>query len=258
MIGKSIISCYLPFRTMRTSIAFLLVINCYNFVSAQRPAKYQNDSSEDAFDHAIAMYDRNLSRNSSIFTGRGYFDPHNGVKGHQFFIEDYWEFGNVTYDSNTYDSIPLKYDIYEDLLLIENFNSDGFLSPIKLYSKNVREFNLHGYHFIWLNRDSISGLREGFYNLMYHSNKIQVLVKRRKEIISSNEMNSVRNQFSQRDKYYIKKNGRYHKVRKKKTVLKVLVDRKKELKRFIRENHFLFKTNPDVQLVEVVKHYDSL
>lgn len=238
-------------------LATFLFLTGGNYISlAQFGTKV--DIEDSALKYAISLYEFEQGRNSLIYTGKGYYDPHDGIIGHQFFMEDYWEPGHVTYDQSTYDSIYLKYDIYKDILLVENFNSQGYLSPIKLFSENVQGFEIFGYEFVRLEKDTISGLRGGFYNLMYSADELQVLVRRRKEIIQSNEINSIKKEFVRKDRHYIKKDGMYHRIRKKKSVLKVLYDHKKEVKSYIRQNNLLFKVNLDLQLVQVVKYYSSL
>lgn len=234
----------------------ILLVPSKNFSQATNISR--EDKSKLALTRAINTYDQYIGRNAMIYTGNSYFDAYEGILNHQFFVVDYWEFGSVNYDNYSYDSIFLMYDIYQDLLLIENFNSDGFLSPIKLYSPKVSSFRLHGFDFIRLEKDTISNIKEGFYNLMYDGDNLQVLVKRRKEIVNANEINSVREEFIERDRYYIQKYGIYYQVRKRGSILKVLNDHKKEVKAFIRKNNFIFKINPETQMVEVVKYYDSL
>lgn len=216
------------------------------------------DNAQIALEKVVSLYDKQIGRNSIIYTGSGYYDPFKTLKENQFFIDEYWEFGSVVYDGFTFDSIYLMYDIYQDLLLIENFNSSGFLSPIKLYSPKVESFRLHGYHFIRLESDSIFKIKEGFYNLMYSGDDLQVLIKRIKVIVNANEINSIQEEFRQKDKYYIKKGKSFYQVKNIRSILKVLSDRKKEVKTFIKNNNIIFKDNPDIQLVEVAKYYDSL
>ena len=227
-------------------------------LSAQQIQNQQDEITEKAFVRAISIYSSEIGRNSMVYTGSGYYDPHNGRKGHQYFIDDYWEQGSLIYEGQAFDSIFLKYDVYMDLLLIENFNSNGFLSPIHLYGPKVSSFELMGYSFIRLEKDTISNIKTGYYNQMYKSKDMEVLVKRRKEIVDSNEVNSFRKKFIEKDRYYIKKNEMFYRVKKKRAILKVLEDRKKEIKSFIRKNDFRFMIRPDNQLVEVVKYYDSL
>lgn len=236
----------------------LLLISVYYAAGFACAQDSKVEQSQKALAHSISIYDKALGRNTMVYTGRSYFDTDAGVKGHQFFGEDYWEYGKVTYNENTYDSTYLKYDIQSDLLLIENFNADGFLSPIILYSERVSSFYVMGQYFVRVEKDTISNLKEGFYNLIYSSDSIKVLAKRKKEVIKSNEINSLGEEFLQKDKYYIKLENYYHQVRKKKSILKVFADHKKEVKVFIKSRDFTFKQNPDFELVEVVKYYNTL
>jgi len=239
-------------------IVFRLAICNISPANAQQNNIQKDDIVETALSHAISLYDKKMLRNTFVYAGKSYYDPHVGVKGHQFFKEDYWEQGRVNYNNSVYDSIYLKYDIYKDILIIENFNSDGFLSPITLFSPKVSSFDIMGYHFVRLKKDTISNLKEGFYNRMYQSVEVQVLIKRKKEIVQSGTSHSIHGMFTNKDKYYIKKGETYYQVRRKKSIIKVLTDHKKAVKNFIKKNKFYFRTDVDMQLVEVVKFYDSL
>jgi len=239
-------------------VILIVWLNFSSSVSAQQIEGRQDEIIEKAFAEAVSVYNKEIGKNSMIFTGSAYYDSYGGIIGHQYFVNDYWEQGSLVYDDHKYDSIFLKYDVYRDLLLIENFNSDGYLSPIQLYGPKVSSFNLMGYYFIRLERDTISNIKAGFYNQMYKSKDIEVLIKRRKEISNSNGINTIREEFTNKSRYYIKKGGLFYRVKKRKSILKVLEDRKKEIKNFIKKNKFYFKESIDIQLVEVVAYYDSL
>ena len=222
---------------------------------AQELAEMQ---AQKGFENAVNEYDSYLSKNSFLYTGSSYVAPYSGIIGHQFFVDDYWEQGNIIYDQSSFDSIYLKYDIYTDNLLIENFGLNGLPSHMKLYGPKVTYFLLHGYTFIRIENDTLSNMKEGFYNLLYDGASVQAVAKRRKEIIASHEQNTIREIFIQKDKFYIKKGGKYNQVRNKKSILKVLEDRKKEVKSYIKSQGIYFKVDPDDKLIEVVRYYDSL
>lgn len=239
-------------------VILFLWLNCYSTVSAQQIEDQQNEIIRTSFAKAVSIYDTEIGKNSMVYTGSSYFDRFSGIKGHQYFLNDYWEESSLIYDGLVYDSIYLKYDVYRDLLLIEHFNSNGYLSPIQLYNPKVISFNIMGYYFIRLEKDTLSNLRTGFYNQMYKSKDIEVLVKRRKEITKTNEIHTLNEEFTIKDRYYIKKSGVFYRVKKKGSIIKVLGDQKKKIRSFIKKNKYYFKDSPDVQLVEVVKYYDSL
>lgn len=248
---------YLRSYNMFGLLLFFLMISSYS-IFAQQQSDSVAESIKIAFEKTVSIYDEQIGTNSILFTGSNYYDHNIGVKGHQYFYDDYWEQGKVIYEGNTFDSIFMKYDIYRDLLLLEHFNNDGYLAPIQLYSKKVSSFNLLNHDFIRLEKDTLSKIREGFYDLMYDGVNMKVLVKRRKETVHTNEINTIGEEFIQKDKYFIRKKGSFYQVKKKGSIIKVLEDRKKEIKSFIRKNNFRFKYNPDIQLVEVVKYYESL
>ena len=45
---------------------------------------------QSAFLNTVRIYDKELSRNTMVYTGRSYFDDNNNIQGHQFFVDDYW------------------------------------------------------------------------------------------------------------------------------------------------------------------------
>lgn len=237
---------------------FLGVLLSYSTSNAQKAETQSAEIYQQSFARAVSIYDAHIGKNSMLRTGRYYFTDYGGKKGHQFYVDDYWERGSVTYEGEVFDNIFLKYDIYGDIILVEHFNIDGYPSPIQLYRPKVSSFTLMGHHFIWLEKDTISGLRTGFYDQMYKNDGLEVLVKRKKEMVNATEINSVNEEFAVKDRFYIKKNEMIYRVKSNGSIAKVLKDRKKEVKSFIKKNHFIFKINTDNQLVEVVKYYDSL
>ncbi|NJN28481.1 MAG: hypothetical protein HC819_22165 [Cyclobacteriaceae bacterium] len=225
---------------------------------AQRSLANDDTQVQSAFDAAVRLYDKYLDKNAMIYNGISYSKNYSGMKGHQFFLEDYWEPGTVSYNGTAYDSIDLLYDVYNDLLLVENYSLSGTPSPIQLYAPKVNCFEFHGYHFIRMSDDTVSGIKAGYYNLMYDGHHAKALVKRRKEMIKSNDVNSVNEVFMDRDRYYILLDGQMHQVKRRKSILKVLSGKEKEVKAYIRKNGISFKINADEQIALVVEYYDSI
>ena len=93
---------------------------------------------------------------------------------------------------------------------------------------------------------------------MFDGVKTQFIIQRRKEIVSANEIHTVREMFVEKDRYYIKKDSLYIQVKKKKSIIKALADQGKEIKSFIRKNGLKFRDNSDEQITRVVAYYDTL
>ncbi len=180
------------------------------------------------------------------------------IQNHPYFLDDYWEEGQIVYDGQAFDSVYMMYEIYSDLVLVESFSSKGALSVIKLHSPLISSFKLLGHTFIRLQTDSLQNIQEGFYDLLYDGEKLQLYSRRIKMIVKDDAVNSVAETFTQKDKFYLKKDGQYFQVKKKKSVLKVLHDRKKELKAFARSNQLFFSSDQERSIMALAEYYDNL
>ena len=149
--------------------------------------------------------------------------------------------------------------LFSDLLLVKHLGKEGYLVPIELYSPKVGAFNLLGHHFLYLKEDILSDFNSGFYDLLHDGDTVKVLAKRlKKETKGQNSISKLEKRYTQKDKYYLKYKSKYYLVKGKKSYLKVLSDRKGELKLFIRKNKARFRNEYEKQLVEVVQYYNSI
>ncbi|HEX8532057.1 MAG TPA: hypothetical protein VF646_18610, partial [Cytophagales bacterium] len=68
----------------------------------------------------------------------------------------------------------------------------------------------------------------------------------------------VEREFYGRDRYFLRKDGQFHAVKGKGSVLAVFDDRKKELQKFLREQKIRYKRNPESTMVLLARQYDAL
>jgi hypothetical protein len=246
------------FVLSRYMMAILLSVIFTSELAAQSGKLTLSQKADSALVKAINIYDREIGRNSFLYTGRVYNDKYGNIKEHQYFAEDYWEQSEIVYDGHYFDSVYLMYDVYNDLLLLEHFNSKGMLSPITLHNPKISSFVIQGFSFVMLEKDTISGKPKGFYNELFQGDRISFYALRRKEITKSNEINSVQEEFIEKDKFYFLLDEVFYPIRKKGNILKVLADKKKEIKSFMRNNLLYYRQNPERVLVEVAQFYESL
>jgi hypothetical protein len=197
-----------------------------------------------------------MSIHSHLYNGSEYVDYDNFFIGHQYFETDDWEDGTVHYDGILYRDVPLQFDIRQDELVTDNFAGP---LRIRLVSQKVRQFTLLGHTFVRIVSDSLqnTGVRTGFYDQLY-AGGVTLLSKRNKIIEEYIENGKLVSEFIQKDRYYILKDGRYHSVKSKKSVLSLYADRRKELQKYLRENKVRFRENPEYAMVLMTRHYDSL
>jgi hypothetical protein len=236
----------------------LMLITSFSQSFSQQSVLSQEQIADSSLAKAIRIYDNTIGRNSFLYTGRVYVDKYQGIRGHQYFGEDYWEQGEITYEGQKFDSIFLMYDIYNDQVILEHFNSGGAISPIKLYNPKINSFNLQGHHFIRLQEDTVFGLKEGFYDELFDGEKTTVYVMREKQISKANQTNDLHEIFIEKHKYYIKKDDQYFRIRGRKDIAKVMKDHKREIKRYLRRNILSFRREPDRTILTAAQLYETL
>jgi len=249
-----------PFYLLKSQALKVFIVWIFIGISSTAFCQETNDEalSSKALSKAFYEYDHYFGKNLSLYTGKQYNDKYGSVGSHQYFLDDYWEQGSVVFDGQFYDSIYLKFDIYNDELLVEYFSEKGLAMTLMLYSAKINGFQLQGHTFIRLQTDSATTLKTGFYDQLFIGENLSAYARRQKEIVRTSGTNTLKDDFVQKDKYFLMKDGLYYSVNKRGSIIRVLEDHKKEVKRFIKLNKLYFQSERDRDLTLVARYYESL
>ena len=203
----------------------------------------------------LSLYKAATDQSQNLYNGRLYYVYDARMEEHQFFGDRKWQKGTVLYDGQRFDSIPMIYDINRDELIIKHFNGDALL----LQSEKVEYFSKenHSFRRFESGKEINDQMRTGFYDILYEG-KSKVLVRRTKQRQEKIVEKKVIALFPEKDFYYIHKDDRYYPVRSKKSVLGLFPDRKKELRKALREEKIKYRKNRDAAITTIVVAYDSL
>jgi hypothetical protein len=159
-----------------------------------------------------------------------------------------YDYGNILYDGVLYRGVKMRLDLYRDQLVITP--GDVVFIGIVLDPRLLGYADLRGYRIV----PSPSEELPGAYYLRLHGGRVEVLKR------EHFEYNTMLAEFSSRTfRYYLEKDGVYHSVGKRRgKVLRVLGDRRDELRRFIRTHSLDLRRDTENALVEVVKEYERL
>lgn len=211
-----------------------------------------------AINNVTQRYTNALGDEAHVFNGKEYvnYDKY-FMKGHQFYKSNEEQPGAIYYDGYLFAGVPLLYDVVLDQIIISE--PTGSLL-FKLENNKIATFNVHGHSFIRLVTDSLasSAISTGFYDLLTDS-KTRILAKRRKTMFEEATPKGMQGEFTEADKFFIRKNNTYYPVSKKKTLLAVFPNKKKELQKYIRSQHLKFKKESrEAAIVKLVQYYDTL
>ncbi|MEM1136302.1 MAG: hypothetical protein AAGI07_10725, partial [Bacteroidota bacterium] len=235
-----------------------ILILYYQTLSAQQSTIAENTSkneiSNPAYDFTTSLYQDSIVVGPLIYRGDEYKYYNFRIEGHQFFYADEAFIGNVFFDGFLYKNVQLLYDIYLKQLVIEH---DNLAYSISIENKLVDYFDLFGHHFVRLKEDSNRVISDGFYDLLVDGD-VKFYVKREKSLQKTLENQRVIQWFELETRYYAYKDGGYHKVKKKGSILKLLQDQKKTLKTYLKKQKIYFGKDPENGLTETIKYYNTI
>jgi len=190
-----------------------------------------------------------------LYNGRAWRNLYYRIKGDQFLFTTEFLPGNVTVEGKKYSNLRIKYDIYNDELLI--ITDHGIILQLNKEMIDLfdMKYNDQVYYFRNLDADSLSSI-SGFINIMYEG-KTSLYVKYRKEILLLAVENKY-DMFNQINRIYLEKGGTMTQVNTKREFLNLLKDHKQQVHSFIKSNKIrITRKNPE-SFKPVVEYYDKL
>ncbi|WP_299991591.1 hypothetical protein [uncultured Pontibacter sp.] len=242
---------------MRKSPAYLVLFFLMPFLPFAATAQADSSFVDNAVLNALQQYRTAVGVHAHLYNGPEYHVPvKSHVDGHQFYLDKIYQNGTVKYDGAWFEDVPMLYDLVQDELLIVNHGSG---QPQRLVKNRVEAFKLHGHTFVQLQPDTTTSsvIRPGFYDLLY-SGEVQVLMKREKTLFERASTDGMEGEYRDASKFFLVKDGVYHPVSNKRSVMRVLQDQKKPLKKYASANRLRFGKEREYAIVKTAEHYDSL
>ncbi|MEJ7646289.1 MAG: hypothetical protein WKF87_16960 [Chryseolinea sp.] len=200
----------------------------------------------------IARYEDDMKPQSRLYNGTEYQDYFSKNDEHPYFGIDDWSYGDILYDDELYENVAIFYDISRDRVITEH-GLNG--AKIELITEKVSTFTINNHKFVHL-KSPDQTIDVGFYEVL-SDGKTKVYARRQKFLQQTAESNDIIYTFEEKNRLYIFKDGIFHSVRSKKSVLKVLKDRKQALTAYLNKNNMRFKTNREDAISKMASQYDA-
>jgi hypothetical protein len=200
-----------------------------------------------------SLYDGSIRGQSRLFNGTEHRDYLAQSDENPYFNIDDWQYGFIYYDDVRYDSVAMFYDLSRDQVITEHMLTGA---KIELIAKKISSFQMDGHLFERLYKDSAGVISEGFYERLYNG-PTKVYVRRTKQLSSRPSGNELVYTFDQRNRIYLKKGNHYYPVKTKKSVFRVLGDKKPALRAMLKNEEIKFKVAREHGIVRMAQTYDS-
>jgi len=247
---------------MRRCTCFLLatVFSCL-FVSADLSAQttaIDSGSQQNALKNSLTFFYASIGKQAQLYNGNEYYPYDPTITGNAYFLDiKAFTSGSVEYDGVKFTGVPMLYDVYSDNLVVLLYNH---FTSIVLIKEKVSSFDFLTHHII--NIDSLSlpanvVIKPGFYDEVYKG-KLQVLVKRSKNLQTTSGQSSLETYFNPSIRYYIRKNNVYYEITGKGSALDLLKDKRKDIQKYLRANQINYRSDPIDALVKIASYYDHV
>lgn len=240
---------------LRLFVIFLPVLFCPFFSRSQWSA---DDSLiyRAAIANTEQVYFDRIGDQSPLYNGRLYYGyPFTFTAGIPFFLSREFRKSSLNYEGLLLENVPLLYDDLSEAVITLN---RGFW--IQLINERLSWFTIDGHQFIRIvvNKSNQDLYGTGFYEVLYegHTVLLKKMVKKIREELTTSE--GILRYIDEYPHYYVKMGNAYFPVNRKKEMLTVFSDHKKELSQFMRKNKLKFRKDPQGVLTKVTAYYDQI
>ncbi|MCK0156686.1 hypothetical protein MWU65_05815 [Cellulophaga sp. F20128] len=172
--------------------------------------------------------------NGYLDTGDGFFEKNKSFKNTHRYFESYDFFiGSLVYSGQPYFDLQLKYDLFEEELLIHLKNREGMLIPIQPIKNKVERFFIGENQFVNLNNYKIQGAGiNGFAEVLYESPSITLFKKHKKTRRSIVDDERLLYKYKKANFNFILYENRFYRVKNRSDFMSVFPKYKKEIKKY--------------------------
>lgn len=206
--------------------------------------------------NAIAIYKKSIGAQARLYNGSKYIEPEYSFEEHPYYLSIDWINGDVFYDGELFQNVPLMLDLNSGQLITEHY-SNG--QPMCLVPEKVLYFTISDRQFQRIENETVGNSlpATGYYEILY-TGKSKVIARRQKILHEEIENGAIETTFDERNHFYVYKNGIFHPVKSKGSVLKLLQEQKQKLKKMLRQRKAEFDGNRELLFMNAAEYYDTL
>jgi hypothetical protein len=192
---------------------------------------------------------------SVLYTGKEEMRYPISYINHPFYLQKEPIKAFLAYDGVDYPEVGLRWDNYKDELIVI---SKDQRYTIVLIPDRLEEARFLGNDLFYLDVNKLTGISRSGYYLKLYDNNLKVWAKPSAVLNTEHVDQRVQYSFSFNKRFYIQKGDTLYPVKKLSGVLRVLSEKKKELKQFAKKNKLNVKANPEKAIPDLVNTYEQL
>ena len=215
----------------------------------------QNYSEEKVF----SWYDQKIGiENTTLFQGIEYVETDRMInEKHKFFETQEFQNGSVTYNGQTFYEVPLKYNVYDDLLLV-NLKQDQRNFIFQLIDNQVDQFQIGENKFRYLKANNNSDIL-GFYEVINEEGTFKIFKKHLRNRMEIRDRSVAYSEFNPADPDYIfQLKDEFFELDNRRDLFSKFPDLKSEIRGFYSKYRKQSRNNPDLFMKNLANEINNL
>ncbi len=198
--------------------------------------------------------------NTGLFSGIEYIEFEKGINGFtKFLYPDNFSTGFISYNGQTYYDVALKYNVYDDKVIV-NIGQNSGKKVFEIFAAKIDSFSIDIRKFIQIKNKNLSGEIPalGFSELILDAKNLRLFKKLSKEKLSKIKNKSLFFEYKwNKPKYTLLFNDFIYEVKRKQDFIDIFPQFKTEIRQ-IEINKNMAKNNPDIEVVTISNKINSL
>jgi hypothetical protein len=215
------------------------------FISATSMLYAQERSVETEF---YNWFDEIIGReNTAIFNGVEYVEKHVMInEKHKFFLTSLFKPGTIYYEGQTFYNVNMKYNIFEDLIIVRLPRTAGGEDSFQLHSEKVQGFDIDGHKFLNITSENEKSGMTGIHEIIYETEEIKLLKNHVRKIFLKRDSSYPYHEFNNPGAgYAIYSNGEYNTLQNRRDILRFFPGYENIIKDYYKDQSKLQKSDPD-------------
>jgi len=235
-----------------------MILNKYNSLFAfllcilSTSLSAQNDAAYLLLDSKIGL------KNTMLFNGVQSLDPDVTINEKNKYLYSSQDFSvsSIVYENNYYPNVQLKFNVYDDLVLVKIPVENKF-STFQLITSRIQKFKIKGTVFENIGLQSNKNFK-GFYENLFENSSITLFKKHKKNVKRILNRRYAYYEFEPTDSEYIfRYKGKFYPANSRKELISVFSSQKAEIKKYYRNQRSISRSEPDVFMVQLFKDISS-
>lgn len=205
-------------------------------------------------------FDKIVGKNNlDICNGVLYTNPYRTIDNNNlYYLNDKFENGSLTYNGQIYYNVSLKYDVYRDLLIVNQPGSSDLLG-ISLNNERVNSFTILNNNFIRVVKEKYNhpDFSTGYYETTSFNEDFIFYIRHSKTIQKKIRDDGAYYYFKDNSAFYLDYKNTLHTIAGKSDLVKLFPEQKKQINEFYLSNRSIRKSDLNQFMKNLMKYINN-